>query len=96
MRPATLPASIGREENRCIYAVLGYDSTLRRDFQSFCTDEFNLRSFDLSPGLGFSPSFPFRSPLSCSAAQMTWSGKSFLSLVHVKGTEKRAQTRPIC
>ncbi len=40
-------------------------------FSVFYVDEFNLRSFDLSPGLGFSPSFQFHCPL-CSAEQITY------------------------
>jgi hypothetical protein len=49
--PDTLPASIGSEENRCIYMV--YLPEVK--FSVFYVDEFNLKSFDLSPGLGFPP-----------------------------------------
>jgi hypothetical protein len=35
----------------------------RQDFSSFDAEEFNLRSFNLSPGLGLPPSLPSHCPL---------------------------------
>ena len=53
---------------------------LRWDFLSFYVDVFNLRSFDLSPCLGFPPSIRSHSP-QCIAKQITdcyWVEESFL------------------
>jgi hypothetical protein len=52
-------------------------------FKSCYADEFSLRCFDLSPGLGLHPSIQSHFPL-CNATQITdcyWSEESFLSLI---------------
>jgi hypothetical protein len=67
--------------------------------QSFYADVFNLRSFDLSPGLGLLPPLPLFSLILLYVSQRRsltpikpplthW----FSLKIHIKGREKRAQT----